>query len=447
MGSDFNHVGHGKPFKIAIVGGGLGGLCLALCLKHHKIPFHIYEAAPSFGEIGAGVMFGPHAANALSLISEDALQAFRQHMTINKDDTMKWAWLPFRFGTDSKDGSFKTGEIETQIYPEDDVRERCERFDTRTANSVHRARLLDELVKMIPTEAASFSKALVRQEQKADSVMLYFADGTNVEVDAVVGCDGIKSKVRSSLMAASGKTVEPQYVGEYAYRSLIDAEVVQGILGEKIAVNANLWQGYGGYIVNYPVEKGKLINVVAVVQDTSKSHEHSYERLITPVSREQMYEDWKDWDPRIQKLFREFKTSDQWALWDLLHSESYYKSRVCLLGDAAHAAVPHLGSGAGMAVEDAFILGNLLSAVTDKADLESAFAAYDAVRRPRTQKLVAKSRDAGLKHSLVLPGVGDDLEALRAYSKEQYKWVWGLDLEQHLRDARVIYDEARSELN
>lgn len=182
-------------------------------------------------------------------------------------------------------------------------------------------------------------------------------------------------------------------------------------------------------MIHYPVEKGRMINVVGVLQDRDPTKEHSYERLVNPVSREKMYEDWKEWDPRLQRLLREFKTSDQWSLWDLVHDQKYFCGRVCLLGDAAHASVPHLGSGAGMAIEDAYILGNLIAGVRKVEDFKNAFTAYDAVRRPRTQELAGKSRESGQKHIFALPGVLDDLAALQAYSKEQYRWVWGLDLE------------------
>jgi salicylate hydroxylase len=265
---------------------------------------------------------------------------------------------------------------------------------------------------------------------------MYFADGTTATADAVIGCDGIKSKVRASIM-----NVDPQYGGGYVYRSLVDVQTARKVLGEKLATNATIWAGYGGYAINYPVEKGNLVNVVACVEDVNSTQEHSIEQLITPTNREKMYEDWKDWDPRLQGLLREFKSSDQWSLWHLPHDEKYFKGRICLLGDAAHAAVPHLGSGAGMAIEDGYVLGNLLVLAKKTEDLEKAFAAYDLVRRPRTQKVISKSKEAGTKHSFMLEGVGDNFEALQAYARVQYRWIWNHNIEKSLSEARQIMEQ------
>ena len=140
-------------------------------------------------------------------------------------------------------------------------------------------------------------------------------------------------------------------------------------------------------MIHYPVEQGRIVNVVGVRRNRDKESKHTYDKLVTPTNREEMYEDWKDWDPRLQRLLREFKTSDKWALWDLPHSKKYCRWRICLMGDSAHAVVSHLGSGAGMTMEDAYMLSNLVGIAKGAEDLERIFELYDAVRRPRTQKL------------------------------------------------------------
>lgn len=73
-----------KSISVAVIGGGIGGLCLAIgLLKYPHIDVHVYEAAPSFGEIGAGVAFGPNSERALELVGPAALAAFRKHATAN----------------------------------------------------------------------------------------------------------------------------------------------------------------------------------------------------------------------------------------------------------------------------------------------------------------------------------------------------------------------------
>lgn len=440
MGSAPVKISETPSSKIAIIGGGLGGLCLAICLIHHDVPFHIYEAASSFGEIGAGIMCGPHSVNALRLISPDLLAAFMKVVTTNSDNSDPRVWGTYRFGMDSRiPGRFQKGEVESETRPEDDVWKRLQECGTKAMSSLHRARFLDGMVKLIPPGSASFNKSLERLVHTEAGVNLYFSDGTEAHADVAIGCDGIKSKVRASIMKEIGTVVEPKYAQEYAYRSLIEMGKAKEILGDQLATNTNVWQGYGAYMVTYPVEQGRMLNCVGVIDDNDFETEHSYSQLINSVPREKMYEDWKEWDPRLQRLLREFQTSNQWSLWDLIHDQPYYHKRVCLMGDAAHATVPHLGSGAGMAYEDAFVLGNLLAKVDDLgSSYEAIFKAFDAVRRPRTQKLCQASREAGKKLEFVVPGVMDDFEKLKQYSDMQYKWVWGYDLEQGLDEALAI---------
>jgi len=208
-------------------------------------------------------------------------------------------------------------------------------------------------------------------------------------------------------------------------------------------MNANLWKGYGGYIINYPVEHGKMINLVVVMQDAKQEHGKSAERMVIPGTKDDMYEDLKDWDPRLQQLIREFKSADKWALWDLPHDKPYYQGRVCLLGDAAHACLPHIGSGAGFAMEDAFMLSNLIPEAKRPDDLEEVFRAFDAARRERTQKLVWKSRETGRAHSLILDRVGDDFEAMQRESQVQHPWIWEYDLEAELEKAKGMFSDER----
>ena len=89
-----------------------------------------------------------------------------------------------------------------------------------------------------------------------------------------------------------------------------------------------------------------------------------------------------------------------------------------------------------MAIEDAFVMSNLLGEVNDATGLEDAFRAFDQIRRPRTQKLVATSKEAGELWDLNGAGVGDDPEKFRANTEARFDWIWNIDLEEHLREAK-----------
>ena len=127
-----------------------------------------------------------------------------------------------------------------------------------------------------------------------------------------------------------------------------------------------------------------------------------------------------------------------WALFDHLPAPSYYKADVAILGDAAHASTPHQGAGAGQALEDALIMSELLADVRIKqpTDIPTAFRAYDAVRRPRSQHVVTSSRAAGELYGFQSPA-GSDIELVKADLLGRYQWIWENDLTEQLRQAEA----------
>jgi salicylate hydroxylase len=129
-----------------------------------------------------------------------------------------------------------------------------------------------------------------------------------------------------------------------------------------------------------------------------------------------------------------------WAIFDMPAAPSYSSGLATLLGDAAHASTSHGGAGAGMAVEDALILSDLLSQaeIKDGRDITAAFKAYDFSRRPRTQKLVKYSRESGLTFSLRMPGIEDDVQKLKANLDIRQRWIWDINFEEHIQEARKI---------
>lgn len=119
--------------------------------------------------------------------------------------------------------------------------------------------------------------------------------------------------------------------------------------------------------------------------------------------------------------------------------ERYSSGCITLLGDAAHASTSHSGAGAGMAVEDAFILSELLSdrRISSIDGIPAALVAYDNVRRPRTQKLVQYSRESGMLFQMRHPGIEDDIGKIKEELKTRQRWIWDIDLDQHLEEAKL----------
>lgn len=218
-----------KPFSLAIVGGGIGGLCLAVALVNHKVPVHVYEAAPAFSEIGAGVGLGPNALRAMALLDSAILEGYKRCETTNVSPEEQGRFFNFRYGMEkpSSDGMV-AGELI------------CEVRSGRVTSSVHRARFLNELVNLMPDGAASFNKRLLGIEDEDDGVRLRFADGTEAKHNAIVGCDGIKSQVRKLLLGERNKASEAVFSGKCCYRGLVPADKAIETLGEDLALNSQM---------------------------------------------------------------------------------------------------------------------------------------------------------------------------------------------------------------
>ena len=121
---------------------------------------------------------------------------------------------------------------------------------------------------------------------------------------------------------------------------------------------------------------------------------------------------------------------------------TYQNNRVCMLGDAAHATTPFQGAGAGQAIEDALVVETLLGKVKDEAHLVNAFSAYDMVRRPRAQKVVATRREAGEVFTMRGRGIGEDLAKMREDLETRMHWIWGRDLKSQNAEAVRLYEES-----
>lgn len=219
------------PISLAIVGGGIGGLCLAVALaRQQHIWVHVYEAAPAFSEIGAGVGLGPNALRAMALLDPAIRAGYERCQTTNfASPEEQGRFFNFRYGMERPVGKVVAGQLI------------CEVRSGGVTSSVHRARFLNELVRLMPEGVASFDKRLVGiDEEEGEGVLLRFADGTMARHDAVVGCDGVKSQVRKVLLGEGDKASEPVFSGHYCYRGLVPAEKAIEILGEDLATNSQM---------------------------------------------------------------------------------------------------------------------------------------------------------------------------------------------------------------
>jgi len=216
-----------KDFNIAIIGGGIAGLTLAIALHERNVPVQIYERAKHFREIGAGVSFSGNAIDAMNVCHSGVQGGFDRVATHNGWPSKSTVWF------DYYDGMAREMDQSKNLFS----------VTTRVGqNGLHRADFLSELVKLFPAERAHFGKRLEDITEGADGkLVMRFGDGSTAEADAVIGCDGIHSRVRRILVGPDHPAAEPTYTHKYAYRGVVPMGEAIKAVGEEKARNASFY--------------------------------------------------------------------------------------------------------------------------------------------------------------------------------------------------------------
>ncbi|KAH2138764.1 hypothetical protein KXW66_008394 [Aspergillus fumigatus] len=421
-----------KNFHVSVIGGGIAGVTLAIALYHRQIPVTIYEQAPAFGEVGAGVSFSPNAVEAMKVCHQGIYEAFEKVCTRNLWLSKQKVWFDYldgyNKGTSTTAKNSSRQEIAFTIS------------NSLGQTGVHRAHFLDELIKLVPRDISRFNKRLEHITEREDGkLVMKFADGSEEVTDVVIGCDGIKSQVRRILVGDGHPSANPSYTHKYAYRGLVPMEKAIEAVGEELASNSCMHMGPGGHVLTFPVNQGKTLNIVAF--HTSPDKWTDYPRLTRQGTREEALRDFAGYGPNVINLLKltEEKLS-VWAIFDLGDHPvpTFYKGRICISGDAAHATSPHHGAGAGFCIEDTAVLATLLEdeRVQSHKDLEAALAAYDTSRRERSQWLVQSSRFIGNSYEWLAEGVGDDFKKIEEAINHRNGIIANADIPKMCQEAR-----------
>jgi len=412
--------------EVSIIGGGIAGVALALDLcRHAHLKVQLFESAAAFGEVGAGVSFGANAVRAIA-----GLGVGEPYARIADSTAAPWqdVWFEWRDGRDAQYLGSSVAEGVGQ-------------------SSVHRADFLDALASQLPAGVARFGKRAQQVEQVGERVRVSFTDGTEHHCDLLIGADGIKSAIRDHVLDGLGvPRVAPRFSGTCAYRGLIDSTQLREAcwargVGEHLVDVPQMYLGLDRHILTFPVKQGRLINVVAFVSDRSQPNpvwptDAPWVRQATQAEMLKAFEGWGD---AAQVLLKCIATPSLWALHDLAELPGYVHGRVGLMGDAAHAMLPHQGAGAGQGLEDAWLLARLLADPGVAGGRPQAvLEAYDAVRRPRACRVQRTSWEAGELYEFRDPGVLDDPQLLGKVLGERFDWLWNHDLQDDLRQARRL---------
>ncbi|HTP91361.1 MAG TPA: FAD-dependent monooxygenase [Xanthobacteraceae bacterium] len=347
--------------NVVIVGGGIGGLFVANALTTHGIPVSVYEQAPALGEVGAGVYITPNSVRHLQRVGLGPA-------------VEKWG--------------AKVGRNSRYFHHDGSLIAPVQVTDSSGWNAtygMHRADLVDILAKALPAGVVHTGHRCTGFDRDGNVVRVSFANGASVEGDMVIGADGIHSVLRPNVFPPA----RPVFSGTVAYRGVVRTELVP----EWPAESWEMWLGKGKHFLTYPLRAGSLINFVGFVP----ADEAMKESWSAPGDPDALRREFADWDPRIVSLLRQVEITFRSALYDRDPSPVWTRGRLTLLGDAAHAMLPHLGQGANQSIEDGMALATIL-ANTTRDNIPGALLAYERLRRERAAKVQSGARENGLRY-------------------------------------------------
>ena len=374
--------------RVAVVGGGLGGLAAANALIQRGLDVTVFEQAQTLGEVGAGIFVYPNSLRQLERMG------FKESL----------AAVGAKVGPGSqyyrKDGSV-VGPILT-----------TDSSGWNGMYGMHRADILNVLAAALPPGSVRTGYRCSGFEQNENSATVFFENGETFSADVVVAADGIKSVLQPFVV----KPLPAVYSGFRAYRGLLERDRLDSWSDETHQV----WMGEGKHFMVFPVRRGTLLNYVGFVPLAAETVE-SWSAI---GDRDELAASFADWDPRVTGLLSKVETCFWWGLFDHQPLKALSKGRLALLGDAGHAMLPHLGQGANQAIEDGVALGVLLQGRT-RDEIPAALVAYDDLRRERTSMVQLEARQNGRRYDSLYESLAQrdqEIQNSAAFRKSLYDY-------------------------
>ncbi|KAH8803497.1 hypothetical protein F5884DRAFT_681671 [Xylogone sp. PMI_703] len=429
-----------EPLRIAIVGSGIGGLFAALSIqhfcKHGDVIVDVYEQAHEYKEIGVGVSIG---INAVNLLKEVGLYDEVRAITSDLQDV----WVSVRRYDNG-------GEIVTM---------RSGNKEDPSHFPVHRAEFLDLLIQAVkrrglaalhnnekcikldlkPFEDRDLHADFCSQEV-GDTMILTFADGSRVTADLVVGADGIHSCVRSHFLHDDAKFDEM-----VVYRGLCPVSELESWW--PFNTYSAMWVAPRRYFLVYPVSKGTMVNIGAFITTSKEELGDGVESWTLTGDRDDIEKEFAEFEDTVHRVVHHMdKKPLKWILYDRDPCKQWVfaDGKVVLLGDTAHAMVPHQGAGAGQSLEDGYLLGRALKDFLQGKDakaLKYFLWVYQDVRLPRAEKVQVTSRENGNVFHLQsdeFKGLSyeESLPVLNKILADRLRWIWTADIDKAYQAAK-----------
>lgn len=347
-----------KTLSVAIIGAGMGGLAAAATLIRAGLDVTVYEQAPAFQRLGAGIQQGANSVKVLRRLGlEERL----------RDVAYQPALTKYRNG--------ETGEL---LWEREQGRSYEDKYGAPHL-LLHRADLHEALASIVPSDVVSLDKRLVEFSQDREGVSLSFADGSNAHADVMIASDGVHSIVRDRLVGAE----RPRFTGRVAYRTTFPASLLDGLEID----GSTKWMAADRHIVIYYINPRE--DEIYFVTSTPEP-DFSVESWSSKGDMDELRNDYRTFHPHVRAVLDACPQAHKWALVDRDPLPTWTEGRIALLGDACHPMTPYMAQGAATAIEDAAVLSRSLEGV-GRADIPRALKRYEATRKPRTSWIQASS--------------------------------------------------------
>jgi salicylate hydroxylase len=341
---------------VVVAGAGIGGLTAALSLAAGGFSVVVAERATEVSEVGAGVQIGPNAGRVLAGLGLDGAMAdagiepdaidILNGMTGGRITSVPGAAFRARYG-----------------------------FPYRVIHRADLQGLLLAAVNRVPAVDLRLGTVVEGSRQRGDEFLVHLErddQREDIPATALIAADGVWSQQRQAIP----RSAAPKPIGRTAWRALIPAPLASAIAERR---RVGLWLGPNAHLVHYPVARGSMVNVVAVVEE-------AWDRpgWNVPGQAAEIRTHFAHWSEAARRLIAAPASWHKYALAPLDPAGPWIDGRTALLGDAAHAMVPFLAQGAAMAIEDAAVLA---ASLTGTADIPKGLRAYEVARKPRVARV------------------------------------------------------------
>ena len=351
-----------QKLSVAIIGAGIGGLAAATLLARSGHQVRVFEQASRFARVGAGIQMTPNAMKVLRGLGVEAQLrkiAFQSPAGISRE--------------------WDTGAVTNELRMGDEIEARY----GAPYLFLHRADLHAAIEAMVPAGVVQLNWQLTDLQQNAHRANLTFADGTRTQADAVIGADGVHSRVREIMLGPE----QPRFTGRVAYRTTFPAALMGD---ERITPLRTKWWGPDRHMVVYYVTANHD-EIYFVTSQPESVEWMTPESWSAKGNLKDLREAYAGFHPEVQAILRACPDVHKWALLERDPLPTWTDERVALLGDACHPMTPYMAQGAASALEDAAVLSRCLDGV-DADGVTTALKRYEATRKPRTSEIQGNSR-------------------------------------------------------